>query len=115
MRRIRLRLEYDGTNYAGWQRQINAVSVQQRLEEALRRVTGEDGLTVMGASRTDAGVHAIDQNVHFDTQSRIPADKFCFALNTVLPADIRATASYEVTSAFHARFSATGKEYRYQL
>ena len=113
MRRIRLTLEYDGTNYAGWQRQINAVSVQQRVEEALRRVTGEDGLTVTGASRTDAGVHALGQNAHFDTGCRIPADKICFALNTALPKDIRATGSYEVSSAFHARFSALGKEYRY--
>ena len=113
MRRIRLILEYDGTNYAGWQRQQNAMSVQQRLEEALRKLTEEGALTVTGASRTDAGVHALGQNAHFDTECRIPADKFSFALNTLLPEDIRVVSSGEVTKNFHARFSAKGKEYRY--
>ncbi len=112
MRRIRLIVEYDGARYAGWQRQKNAVSVQQRLEEALRKLTNED-ICVTGASRTDAGVHALGQNAHFDTDSRIPADKFSFALNTLLPEDIRVSASSEVTARFHARFSASGKEYRY--
>ena len=115
MRRIRLIIEYDGTNYAGWQRQINAVSVQQRVEEALRKLTGEETLTVTGASRTDAGVHALGQNANFDTESRIPADKFAFALNTMLPEDIRVVQSCEVTERFHARFSAAGKEYRYLI
>lgn len=112
MRRIRLILEYDGAAYAGWQRQQNALSVQQVVEEKLSRLTGET-VTVTGASRTDAGVHALGQNAHFDTESRIPADKFSFALNTLLPPDIRAVSSSEVSSAFHARFSAMGKEYRY--
>lgn len=115
MRRIRLILEYDGTAYAGWQRQENAMTVQQRLEEALRTLTGEKALTVTGASRTDAGVHALGQNVHFDTDSRIPADKFSFALNTILPEDIRVNASMEAPEGFHARFSAEGKEYRYLI
>lgn len=113
MRRIRLIVEYDGTNYSGWQRQSNALSVQQVLEEAVRKLTEEAGLTVTGASRTDAGVHALGQNAHFDTASRIPADKFSFALNTMLPDDIRIVASSQVSQAFHARFSAIGKEYRY--
>ena len=113
MRRIKLILEYDGTAYAGWQRQENAISVQQRVEEALRRLTDEEALTVTGASRTDAGVHALGQSAHFDTESRIPADKFSFALNTLLPDDIRVSASCEAPSGFHARFSALGKEYRY--
>ncbi|MBQ6645399.1 MAG: tRNA pseudouridine(38-40) synthase TruA [Clostridia bacterium] len=112
MRRIRLILEYDGAAYVGWQRQQNALSVQQVVEEKLSRLTGET-VTVTGASRTDAGVHALGQNAHFDTESRIPADKFSFALNTLLPPDIRAVSSSEVSSAFHARFSAMGKEYRY--
>ena len=89
------------------------MSVQQKLEEALRRLTGEETLTVTGASRTDAGVHALGQNAHFDTSSRIPADKFSFALNTLLPEDIRVRQSSEVGERFHARFSASGKEYRY--
>ena len=113
-RRIRLTVEYDGTAYAGWQRQINAVSVQQRLEEAVFKLTGEEA-GVTGASRTDAGVHALGQVAHFDTSSRIPGDKFCFALNTVLPDDIRVSASCETRPDFHARFDAKGKLYRYLI
>ena len=113
MRRVRLIVEYDGTGYSGWQRQENAVSVQEKLEQALRKLTGEKELFVVGASRTDAGVHALGQNVHFDTDCRIPAEKFCFALNTLLPDDIRVRASMRVSEEFHARFSAQGKEYRY--
>jgi tRNA pseudouridine38-40 synthase len=114
LRRIRLTIEYDGTNYAGWQRQINAMTVQQKIEEALKRLTNED-IAVTGASRTDAGVHALGQTAHFDTASRIPGGKFCFALNTVLPPDIRVRASCDAPSDFHARFSAKGKLYRYRI
>ena len=112
MRRIHLIVEYDGTNYAGWQRQSNALAVQQVLEEALSRLTGER-VVVHGASRTDAGVHALGQSCHFDTLSRIPADKFSYAVNTLLPPDIRVRASREVSPDFHARFSTKGKRYRY--
>ena len=76
-RRIRLTLEYDGSAYCGWQTQANGPSVQAQLELALRRLTGVPH-AVTGASRTDAGVHALGQTAHFDTQSRIPAEKFCF-------------------------------------
>ena len=112
MRRIHLIIEYDGTRYAGWQRQANALAVQQVVEEAVSRLVGAT-TGVTGASRTDAGVHALGQSAHFDTESRIPADKFSFALNTMLPPDIRIRASEEVPSDFHARFSAKGKRYRY--
>ena len=112
MRRIHLIVEYDGTNYAGWQRQLNALAVQQVLEEALSRLTGQR-VVVHGASRTDAGVHALGQSCHFDTLSRIPADKFSYAVNTLLPPDIRVRASREVSPDFHARFSTVGKRYRY--
>ena len=112
MRRIHLIVEYDGTAYAGWQRQANAMTVQEKLERAIRKLTGEE-LCVSGASRTDAGVHALGQSAHFDTESRIPADKFSFALNTMLPPDIRVTRSEEVPLEFHARFSTKGKRYRY--
>ena len=112
MRRIHLIVEYDGTAYAGWQRQANAMTVQEKLERAIRKLTGEE-LCVSGASRTDAGVHALGQSAHFDTDSRIPADKFSFALNTMLPPDIRVTRSEEVPLEFHARFSTKGKRYRY--
>ena len=112
MRRIQLIVEYDGTNYAGWQRQENADSVQAQIEKALRALTGRT-IGVTGASRTDAGVHALGQTVHFDNPSRIPAERFCYALNTRLPDDIRVTASRSVPEDFHARFSARGKTYRY--
>lgn len=114
MRRIHLIVEYDGTNYAGWQRQSNAMTVQEKLERAVLRLTGEE-VCVSGASRTDAGVHALGQSAHFDTQSRIPAEKFSFALNTMLPPDIRVVRSEEVSMAFHARFSGRGKRYRYLI
>ena len=113
-RRIRMILEYDGTNYAGWQRQENALAVQQAVEEAWARLTGER-LVMTGSSRTDSGVHALGQNIHFDTASRIPAEKIAFALNTVLPEDIRVRASMQVDEGFHARFGATGKVYCYRF
>ena len=112
MRRIHMTIEYDGTNYAGWQRQSNALAVQQVVEEKLARLTGET-IVVHGASRTDAGVHALGQSVHFDTDCRIPGDKFSYALNTMLPLDIRVIHSEETDDGFHARFSAVGKRYRY--
>lgn len=114
MRRILLTISYDGTAYAGWQRQLNAVAVQQRVEEALFRLTGER-IGVTGASRTDAGVHALGQRAHFDTGGSIPADRFPYALNTCLPPDIRVLAGREVNGCFHARFDAKGKQYTYRI
>ncbi|MDD3212557.1 MAG: tRNA pseudouridine(38-40) synthase TruA, partial [Eubacteriales bacterium] len=114
MRRILLTISYDGTAYAGWQRQLNAVAVQQRVEEALFRLTGEH-IGVTGASRTDAGVHALGQRAHFDTGGSIPADRFPYALNTCLPPDIRVLAGREVNGCFHARFDAKGKQYTYRI
>lgn len=105
-------VEYDGTDYAGWQRQANALAVQQVLEETLERLTGER-IVLHGASRTDAGVHALGQSVHFDTDSRIPGEKFSYALNALLPHDIRVSLSEDAASDFHARFSTKGKRYRY--
>lgn len=113
-RRILLTISYDGTAYAGWQRQSNAIAVQQRVEEALARLTGER-ITITSASRTDAGVHALGQRAHFDTQSRIPPDKYSYALNTCLPPDIRVLAGEAVSSGFHARFDAKGKRYTYRI
>lgn len=114
MRRIRLTIEYDGCAYAGWQRQENALAVQQVIEEKLSKLTGEK-IGIIGASRTDAGVHALGQVAAFDTESRIPADKFSFALNTMLPGDIRVRASAEAADDFHPRFQAKGKLYRYRV
>ena len=113
-KRILLTIEYDGSAYCGWQRQLNGPSVQQKVEEALFKVTGER-VGITGASRTDAGVHALGQRAHFDMESAIPADKVPFALNTRLPRDIRVTAGREVDGRFHARFDAAGKEYGYLI
>ena len=113
-KRVLLTIEYDGSAYCGWQRQLNGPSVQQKVEEALFKVTGER-VGITGASRTDAGVHALGQRAHFDMESAIPADKVPFALNTRLPRDIRVTAGREVDEHFHARFDAAGKEYSYLI
>lgn len=113
-RRVKLILEYDGTRYCGWQRQINALSIQQVLEQALERLIGERTVTT-GSSRTDARVHALGLCAHFDTRSRIPGDKFSYALNTLLPPDIRVRDSSDAPPGFHARFGALGKLYRYQI
>ena len=111
-RRFVLVCEYDGTAYCGWQRQINGPSVQQVLEETLARLTGKS-VTVTGSSRTDAGVHALGLCAHFDSATRIPPDKLAFALNTMLPPDIRIRESSPAPEGFHARYSACGKVYRY--
>ena len=112
--RILLTVEYDGTAYAGWQRQINGLSVQQVLEETLSKLCKEQ-IKITGASRTDAGVHARGQRVHFDTQSHIPPEKYPFALNAMLPTDIRVTEGLAVPEGFHARFMTCGKLYTYRI
>lgn len=112
MRRIRTILSYDGTNYVGWQTQPNGVAVQEKVEQAIFEVTGERA-SLQGSGRTDSGVHARAQVAHFDTAARMGADKFAIALNTHLPGDIRVLYSEETDPAFHARFSAKEKQYRY--
>ena len=113
-KRIRLVIEYDGTAYGGWQFQTNAPTVQEELEKALLELTGEK-IRVTGASRTDAGVHARAQVAHFDTDSAIPAARFSYALNTLLPKDIRVQESCDAPEDFHARFWTKGKEYSYTI
>ena len=112
--RIKLVIEYDGTGYFGWQRQARGPSVQQTIEDALRGLTGEKNI-LHAAGRTDAGVHAMGQAAHFDTESRIPPEKFSFALNGILPADIRIKDSSLADESFHARFDAKQKHYRYVM
>lgn len=114
MRRIRLIIEYDGTNYVGWQTQPNGLAIQQVIEQELYSVTGEE-ISLYASGRTDSGVHALAQVAHFDTNARMPADKFAFALNSGLPRDIRIRYSAEAEEDFHARFSAKRKQYRYTL
>ena len=113
-KKVLLTLEYDGTAYAGWQRQINGLAVQQVLEEALASACGHP-VTVTGASRTDAGVHAIGQKAHFDTDCSIPPEKYPFVLNTMLPPDIRVRAARDIPDSIHARFSCRGKIYTYRI
>ena len=88
MKRVRLTVAYDGTNYAGWQIQPNALTVQEVLDRCLSDLL-QTPVHTMGASRTDAGVHALGNIAVFDTEARMPADKYAFALNTRLPEDIR--------------------------
>ena len=114
MKNIRLIIEYDGTNYSGWQTQENAVAIQEKIVEAIKSVTGED-VRLIGSGRTDGGVHALGQVANFHTNSTIPADKFCFTLNNVLPEDIKIIKSDEVDLNFHSRFDAMRKRYRYVI
>lgn len=112
--RIVLKISYDGTNYCGWQRQKNGVSVQEVLENALYKLVGEKtNLTASG--RTDAGVHAEGQIAHFDADVSIPPEKFYLALNSVLPNDIRVLSSSLAPEGFHARYSAKRKTYVYKF
>jgi len=107
-------LEYEGTNYAGWQRQENTLTVQQVVEEALFTVTGEH-IVVYASGRTDSAVHALGQVAHFDTAARMAPEKFAFALNACLPGDVRVLDSRRVRDGFHARYDARGKLYRYDI
>ena len=114
MRRIKLTLGYIGTAYSGWQRQPNQDTVQSRLEDAIFTLTKER-VSLQGSGRTDAGVHAIGQVAHFDTNSSLPIKNFVTGVNHFLPADIRVEKAEEVDENFHARFSATEKTYNYYL
>ena len=112
--RVLLRVEYKGTDYCGWQRQKNGLSVQEVLARAVKETTGEASV-MHGSGRTDAGVHAIAQAVHFDTHTSIPLDKLPIAINAHLPANIRVLSAREVAPDFNARFDAKQKTYLYKL
>ncbi len=114
MRNIKLVIEYDGTNYAGWQIQKNALSIQQVVESSIEKITGER-TEVVGCSRTDAGVHARGYVANFKTKSTMPAEKFSDALNTKLPRDIVILTSEEVDFNFHSRYDCSGKTYCYTV
>lgn len=107
-------VEYDGAPFRGWQRQRNAPSVQAHLEQALSRVAAAP-ITVKCAGRTDAGVHALAQVVHFDAPYERPERAWTLGVNTILPASIRVVEAHRVPGRFHARFSACGRHYRYLL
>ncbi|WP_029451376.1 tRNA pseudouridine(38-40) synthase TruA [Clostridium algidicarnis] len=114
MKNIKLIVEYDGTNYSGWQRQNNAMTIQQKIEEAIFKSTGES-LDVIGCSRTDAGVHAKAFVLNFHTKSTIPSDKIKNVINLNLPEDIIILSSEEVEKEFHARYSCVAKTYSYTI
>lgn len=107
-------MAYDGTNYCGWQVQPNGVTIASELNKHLSELLKEE-IYVIGASRTDSGVHADGNVAVFDTSSRMPADKISYALNTRLPADIRIQDSREVPADFHPRFQETVKTYEYRI
>ncbi len=114
MKRIKLIVSYDGTNYCGWQIQTNGITVEQVLNEALSGLLGEE-VHVIGASRTDSGVHALGNVAVFDTNTKIPPEKISFALNQRLPSDIRIQDSCEVRMDFHPRYCDTKKTYEYRI
>ncbi|MBI5195479.1 MAG: tRNA pseudouridine(38-40) synthase TruA [Nitrospirae bacterium] len=114
MRNIRLLIQYDGTNYHGWQIQNNTLTIQGILEDALAKITGER-LRVTAAARTDAGVHALGQVASFKTNSGMQAEIFARAINANIPHDIRVIQSSECPLDFHTRYSAKGKTYFYLI
>ncbi len=115
MARFRLDLEYVGTRYSGWQVQKNARTVQGALHEAVRRVSGRTDFDSYGSGRTDAGVHALQQVVHLDLETTVKPEALRRALNDELPADIDVLRAAAVTRQFHARHSAVGRSYLYQI
>jgi tRNA pseudouridine38-40 synthase len=114
MRNLKLTVSYDGTDYVGWQRQAEGISIQGLLEDALAPFEGKP-VTVQGAGRTDAGVHALGQVASVRIAAAIDAATLGRALNAVLPIDVRIVSVEEEDAQFHARFSATGKTYEYRI
>ena len=114
MKRVRLTVAYDGTNYHGWQLQDNGITIESELNRALSGLLGEE-IRVIGASRTDSGVHALGNVAVFDTESRIPGEKISYALNQRLPEDIRIRKSEEVAPDWHPRHCPSRKTYEYRI
>ena len=114
MKRIKLTIAYDGTNYCGWQIQPNGITVEEVLNKALQKLTGEP-IQVIGASRTDSGVHALGNVAVFDSETTIPPERIMMALNQRLPEDIVITRSEEVAPDFHPRYCDCTKTYEYHI
>lgn len=114
MKRFMLRVAYDGTDYCGWQLQPEAPTVEGVLNRTISSLTGEE-IKVIGASRTDSGVHALGNVAVFDSDTPIPAERLMFALNTKLPEDVRIVASCQVPADFHPRHCDTIKTYEYTI
>lgn len=115
MKRIKCELMYDGSRFSGYQSQPKDRTVQQELERALWRIHKKTLIKTHASGRTDAGVHAMGQVVHFDTPIMMPAERWARALNGELPNDISVKQTEEVPETFHARYSVNAKEYRYHL
>lgn len=113
MKRLKLTVAYDGTNYCGWQIQPNGITVEEVLNRALRKLTGEE-ITVIGASRTDSGVHALGNVAVFDSETSIPPERISYALNQRLPDDIVVIRSEEVPADWHPRYC-NSKTYEYHI
>lgn len=111
---ICLTVQYDGSAFHGWQRQKGQTSVQEALERGVAKLSGEN-CTVHGAGRTDAGVHALGMQANFIVRTAIPLDRWCIALNSILPAAVRVYAAREVPLDWHARFTPHWKHYRYTI
>ena len=114
MKRIGLIVAYDGTNYCGWHTQPNGITVQGELNRCLSELLGEE-IETIGASRTDAGVHAMGNVAVFDTNTRIPGEKISYALNQRLPEDIRIQLSEDMPMDFHPRYCDSVKTYEYRI
>lgn len=114
MKRVKLIVAYDGTNYRGWQVQPNGITIEEVLNQHLSRLLGEE-IVVTGASRTDSGVHSLGNVAIFDTNTRIPAEKIAFALNQKLPEDIVIQGSCEVPADWHPRYQKSKKTYEYRI
>ena len=114
MKRVKLTVAYDGTNYCGWQVQPNGITVEEVVNKALKKLTGED-IQVIGASRTDSGVHALGNVAVFDTHTTIPPERISYALNQRLPEDIVIVKSEEVAEDFHPRYCDCSKTYEYHI
>ena len=114
MKRVKMIVAYDGTNYKGWQVQPNGITIEEVLNRTLSQLLGED-IVVTGASRTDSGVHSLGNVAIFDTETRMPADKISFALNQRLPEDIVVQGSCEVPDDWHPRYQNSRKTYEYRI
>ena len=114
MKNIKLTIEFDGSNFCGWQKQPKGRTVQETIEKAIFKATNEQ-IEINGSSRTDSGVHAKSMVANFFTNSTIPSEKFREAINVRLPEDVSIIKSEEVAENFHARYSSKGKTYSYTI
>ncbi|QTU82915.1 tRNA pseudouridine(38-40) synthase TruA [Carnobacteriaceae bacterium zg-C25] len=115
MQRFKVTIAYDGSAYVGFQRQINGNTVQEEIEKALRKASKGNAISVVASGRTDSGVHAKGQVIHFDYPAKMPCDAMQRALNSLLPEDIRVVAVEHVSQLFHARYHTSGKRYEYRV